>query len=334
MRTDTTEVVGSKVLALCVHSEVCEDETTPMLRHPVEESTSQDIPPTIQLSSPLVPQQSPPLDKAVKSASMATTDSTSLTIQHSLSEPVSHSQESPSGDQLSNSSTGEEVTVRVTRKPGSELGISIVGGKGSRLYEGDDESIMISRVAENGPSDKAGLRVGDRIKSINDNSLVNVDHNRAVEVIKSAGDDVTMVVTRKQDKLSQLLAERQSHHSLGDKHDVMKIYGEIITTTLVRGDYGLGFTIIGDGPFYISRIIKGSAADKHGRILVGDRIICINGVDVSDAKHDRGAALLTDSEKEVVLVLYREHLVLNDMPSAESFSAVIFTTTRERVIRF
>lgn len=35
----------------------------------------------------------------------------------------------------------------------------------------------------------------------------------------------------------------------------------------------------------------------------------INGVDVSDARHDQAVALLTSSTHEVTLVVYREHLI-------------------------
>ena len=38
--------------------------------------------------------------------------------------------------------------------------------------------------------------MGDKVLSVNENSLVDADHHRAVEVLKAAGNDVTMVVQR------------------------------------------------------------------------------------------------------------------------------------------
>ena len=44
-------------------------------------------------------------------------------------------------------------------------------------------------------------------------------------------------------------------------------------------------------------------------------ILQINGVDVSDATHDQAVALLTSGEKTITLVVYREDLVVNHIPS-------------------
>ena len=46
------------------------------------------------------------------------------------------------------------------------LGISIAGGKGSTPYKDQDDGIFISRVTEDGPAGKAGLRVGDKVLSV------------------------------------------------------------------------------------------------------------------------------------------------------------------------
>ena len=90
----------------------------------------------------------------------------------------------------------DEVTLRIVREQGQGLGISIAGGRGSTPYRGDDEGIFISRVTEEGPSGKAGLMVGDKLLSVNSNTLVAADHHRAVAVLKDAGNDVTMIVAR------------------------------------------------------------------------------------------------------------------------------------------
>lgn len=60
---------------------------------------------------------------------------------------------------------------------------------------------------------------------------------------------------------------------------------------------------------YISRITEGGVAEKDGKLLVGDRIISINGVDLSGARHDQAVAMLTGLERFVRLVAEREVLV-------------------------
>ncbi|CAO1392560.1 unnamed protein product [Diamesa serratosioi] len=89
-------------------------------------------------------------------------------------------------------------------------------------------------------------------------------------------------------------------------------------TTLIRDQVGqgLGFSIAGGkghAPFvdgndgiFISRITEGGAAHKDGKILVGDRVIAINGVDMRPAQHDHAVQLLTDHQRFVRLVIERE----------------------------
>ncbi|XP_065077368.1 protein lap4 isoform X2 [Ochlerotatus camptorhynchus] len=92
----------------------------------------------------------------------------------------------------------------------------------------------------------------------------------------------------------------------------------ILHTTLIRDQIGqgLGFSIAGGkghAPFkdgsegiYISRITEAGVAHKDGKILVGDRVLAINGVDITNAHHDYAVQLLTDHQRFVRLVVQRE----------------------------
>ena len=64
------------------------------------------------------------------------------------------------------------------------LGLSIAGGLGSTPFKGDDEGVFISRVTAGGPADEAGLKVNDKVISVNGISCVNVDHYEAVGILK------------------------------------------------------------------------------------------------------------------------------------------------------
>ena len=60
---------------------------------------------------------------------------------------------------------------------------------------------------------------------------------------------------------------------------------------------GLGFSIaggLGAAPYkegsdslYVSKITDGGAAARDAKLRVGDKIVQINGVDVTDARHDQ-----------------------------------------------
>ncbi|XP_049592682.1 uncharacterized protein [Syngnathus scovelli] len=76
------------------------------------------------------------------------------------------------------------------------LGISIAGGKGSLPYKDHDEGIFISRVTKGGPSEKAGLHVGDRLLEVNNLSMQGATHLEAVRALRNAGSCINMKVLR------------------------------------------------------------------------------------------------------------------------------------------
>ena len=79
----------------------------------------------------------------------------------------------------------EEITHHIAfSRADKGLGLSIAGGLGSTPFKGDDEGVFISRVTAGGPADEAGLRVNDKVISVNSVTCVNVDHYEAVAILK------------------------------------------------------------------------------------------------------------------------------------------------------
>ncbi|XP_051162439.1 protein lap4 isoform X5 [Leptopilina boulardi] len=276
----------------------------------------------------------------------------------------------------------EQYEIHIERTTGG-LGLSIAGGIGSTPFKGDDEGIFISRVTEGGPADVAGLRVGDKVLSVNGVSVVNVDHYDAVEVLKACGRVLMLVILREVTKMvsssdgisarkDSICSNISANRSLGgtsyvsstplfynsenkemsetkkikkscDPSHTMESTGDSfitvsVHTTLIRDQNGLGFSIAGgkgSPPFkaksdaiYISRITDGGVAQKDGKLLVGDKVIAINGVEMLEAKHDQAVALLTGLERFVRLVVEREVLVpqtcsINSLTSSEKLSQVM-----------
>lgn len=92
---------------------------------------------------------------------------------------------------------GPERSVNITRDPTQSLGISIVGGKVdvANGSGGSITGIFIKNVLENSPAGKTGqLRTGDRILEVDGENLRNASHERAVEVIRKAGNPVKFIV--------------------------------------------------------------------------------------------------------------------------------------------
>ncbi|XP_037086137.1 leucine-rich repeat-containing protein 1-like, partial [Pollicipes pollicipes] len=102
-----------------------------------------------------------------------------------------------------------EPTVRVVQEPhditvqraASGLGLSIAGGKGSTPFRGDDEDVFISKVLDGGPADLAGLRVGDKLTSVNGVPVLGADHYEVVGILKAAGDALHLSVVREVTRL-------------------------------------------------------------------------------------------------------------------------------------
>lgn len=67
------------------------------------------------------------------------------------------------------------------------------------------------------------------------------------------------------------------------------LHGEVIYVSLQKTASGFGFTIIGgDRPgelLQIKSIVRGSVADRDGRLLVGDVLVRINGISVLTYNH-------------------------------------------------
>ncbi|XP_015176398.1 PREDICTED: protein lap4 isoform X4 [Polistes dominula] len=273
----------------------------------------------------------------------------------------------------------EQYEIHIERTTGG-LGLSIAGGIGSTPFKGDDEGIFISRVTEGGPADLAGLRVGDKVISVNGVSVVNVDHYDAVEVLKACGRVLILVVLRevtrivpsyeqnsmRKDSLcsslstsrapsatsyvsSTALSYNLENGDASSTHEAAKVkklpealtsktgsepmVSVLIHTTLIRDQNGLGFSIAGgegsppvkdnSDAIYISRITDGGVAQKDGKLLVGDKVISINGVEMRGAKHEQAVALLTGLERFVRLVVERE------MPLSQANPATVVTPSEK-----
>ncbi|XP_055655294.1 protein scribble homolog isoform X20 [Falco peregrinus] len=222
----------------------------------------------------------------------------------------------------------EELTLTIVRQTGG-LGISIAGGKGSTPYKGDDEGIFISRVSEEGPAARAGVRVGDKLLEVNGVSLHSAEHHVAVEALRGSGSSVSMTVLRErmvepENAITVTPLRPEDDYSPRERRGGLRFPErpegapptERYSTCLMRNEKGLGFSIAGgkgstpyragDTGIFISRIAEGGAAHRDGILHVGDRVISINGVDMTEARHDQAVALLTASSPTIVLLVERE----------------------------
>ncbi|KAJ0056613.1 hypothetical protein NL108_010561, partial [Boleophthalmus pectinirostris] len=86
---------------------------------------------------------------------------------------------------------------------------------------------------------------------------------------------------------------------------------------LPKTEEGLGFNIMGgkeqNSPIYISRIIPGGIADRHGGLKRGDQLLSVNGVSVEGEHHEKAVELLKAAQGTVKLVVRYTPKVLEEM---------------------
>ena len=70
---------------------------------------------------------------------------------------------------------------------------------------------------------------------------------------------------------------------------------EYFLNKIIQGNSGLGINIaggsdqnyiIGDAGIYVTKIIADGAAHRDGRLAVGDQLMMVDGVDLTNVTHD------------------------------------------------
>ncbi|KAL0962930.1 hypothetical protein UPYG_G00347260 [Umbra pygmaea] len=86
---------------------------------------------------------------------------------------------------------------------------------------------------------------------------------------------------------------------------------------LPKTEEGLGFNVMGgkeqNSPIYISRIIPGGVAERHGGLKRGDQLLSVNGVSVEGEHHEKAVELLKAAKDSVKLVVRYTPKVLEEM---------------------
>uniref|UniRef100_A0A8C8E159 Discs, large homolog 2 (Drosophila) n=1 Tax=Oryzias sinensis TaxID=183150 RepID=A0A8C8E159_9TELE len=178
----------------------------------------------------------------------------------------------------------EEITLE---RSNSGLGFSIAGGTDNPHF-GEDPGIYITKIIPGGAAAEDGrLKVNDCILRVNDADVAIVSHGKAVEALKVAGSVVHLYVRRR----------RPAPET-------------VVEIKITKGLKGLGFSIAGgvgnqhlpgDNSIFITKIIDGGAAQKDGRLHVGDRLLMVNNCSVEDVSHEDAVTILKTTSDEVFL---------------------------------
>ncbi|XP_077387079.1 membrane-associated guanylate kinase, WW and PDZ domain-containing protein 1b isoform X4 [Festucalex cinctus] len=204
----------------------------------------------------------------------------------------------------------------------------------------------IGRIIEGSPADRCGkLKVGDRILAVNSCSITNKSHSDIVNLIKEAGNTVTLrIIPGDESSNASLLTNAEKIATITTTHtaqqqaapeartntkpkqesfdfkapqapppqlptQVSAQDSEFYSADLERDSKGFGFSLRGGREYnmdlYVLRLAEDGAAVRNGKMRVGDEILEINGESTKGMKHSRAIELIKSGGRRVHLVLKR-----------------------------
>ncbi|TNN38377.1 Membrane-associated guanylate kinase, WW and PDZ domain-containing protein 1 [Liparis tanakae] len=193
----------------------------------------------------------------------------------------------------------------------------------------------IGRIIEGSPADRCGkLKVGDRILSVNCCSITNKSHSDIVNLIKEAGNTVSLrIIPGDESSNASLLTNAEKIATITTTHTPQQTAesrnnskskgapppppthsqtaqdAEFYSVDLERDSKGFGFSLRGGREYsmdlYVLRLAEDGAAVRNGKMRVGDEILEINGESTKNMKHSRAIELIKNGGRWARLVLKR-----------------------------
>ncbi|XP_029104157.1 membrane-associated guanylate kinase, WW and PDZ domain-containing protein 1-like isoform X3 [Scleropages formosus] len=197
----------------------------------------------------------------------------------------------------------------------------------------------IGRIIEGSPADRCGkLKVGDRILAVNGCSITNKSHSDIVNLIKEAGNTVTLrIIPGDESSNASLLTNAEKIATITTTHTPQQQSApetrtstkgppqvppppaptqapapqdaEFYSVDLERDSKGFGFSLRGGREYnmdlYVLRLAEDGAAIRNGKMRVGDEILEINGESTKNMKHARAIELIKNGGRRAHLVLKR-----------------------------
>ncbi|XP_037832890.1 membrane-associated guanylate kinase, WW and PDZ domain-containing protein 1-like isoform X4 [Kryptolebias marmoratus] len=191
----------------------------------------------------------------------------------------------------------------------------------------------IGRIIEGSPADRCGkLKVGDRILAVNGCSITNKSHSDIVNLIKEAGNTVSLrIIPGDESSNASLLTNAEKIATITTTHtphstetrnnskskgapppppsQTQTQEAEFYSVDLERDSKGFGFSLRGGREYnmdlYVLRLAEDGAAVRNGKMRVGDEILEINGESTKSMKHSRAIELIKNGGRRARLVLKR-----------------------------
>jgi protein scribble len=187
-------------------------------------------------------------------------------------------------------------TIELTRDENHSLGLSIVGGIDhcSHPFGINNPGIFVSKIATNSPAALCGrLRIGDRILSVNKETVEKATHADAIKALKNSGKHLVLTIRHEpQPKgLQEVFFSRRPNQPIG-----LNICGGIHSPPANIND-------LTDEGIFIEKIEHGSIADNCGKLCPGMRILEINDDSLLGCKQIEAANLFRKAEGTIRMLV-------------------------------
>ncbi|CAF1948510.1 unnamed protein product [Rotaria magnacalcarata] len=202
-----------------------------------------------------------------------------------------------------------ELVVNLTiLRPNDGFGLRIVGG------EEEKSQVSVGRIVPNSPAYIDGrLRKGDEIIKIDGHSTIRASHERVVQLMQQAKDNqrVSLIVRRYLYPNNNELPNQYNRTDFDSyvpndfRTNSINDNGiRHVTLQKLNDNQSFGFVIISSqnkAGATVGKIIPNSPADQCGQLHVNDRILAVNGVDLTHMLHTDVVNLIKDSGRTITL---------------------------------
>lgn len=175
-------------------------------------------------------------------------------------------------------------TVELHKKQ-SGYGLNLTGGP-------EIDGVYVKQVQRDSAADNDGrIKKGDRLITINGRNVENATRQKCTEMLK----------------LSQNIAVLHLERCVvGDDLPPLDTVRPVVKLT--KGESGFGMSLTGGteiGGIFVKALMAGGAAEKDGRILIGDRVVEMDGVSLDGFTRQQATELLKNSAPTATFVLER-----------------------------
>ncbi|XP_067654258.1 tight junction protein ZO-1-like isoform X2 [Haliotis asinina] len=185
----------------------------------------------------------------------------------------------------------ETHRVSLTKVPGFGFGIAVSGGRDSPHFANGDPSIAISDVLKAGPAE-GRLQVNDRIVTVNNISLENVEHVTAIAVLRDSGNTINLVVRRRIVLPTGLETETPP-----------------LKVTLGKKGKKDDFGVVLGCKFFVKEVLPHSLAAQEGAVKEGDTVLKINNTPIDNLSLTDARKLIEKTKDKLQLIITKKKTI-------------------------